>query len=193
MATCEDMAEMLSAWHDGELDAFQVACVEEHLDSCPRCRELRDRLTVLDSMVIRFSPIPGPDLEEKIQRALVPPPPRRGMRRLLSMATAALVLIAVSLALLVTGDRADARRMATQYMTSLETISDQVIETQDAMLKTMEWDLNAMKLMVGCSELESKEALPLLNQINGLLQEVERLQKNNELGTHEDKTKGDKQ
>lgn len=201
MADCEYMAEMISAWHDGELDANDVARVEKHLAECPQCRELKDRMSALDSVVMQYSPLPGPELEDRIEKALnhairesdsrgpqtgeprikesgirEPGTRKQGLRRLISLATAALILIAISLVLIVTGDRAEARRVANRYVESLANMSDQVLETQDAVLKTMEWDLNAMKLMLGCSEMETEEAKPLVDRIDSLLLEVERLQ-----------------
>lgn len=167
------MEEMLSAWLDGELEADEIALVEKHLEACPACRSRKESFEAVDKLAGRARSHPGPGLESRIQRALDSTTPRPALRRLLSIATAALVLIAVSLVILVTSDKADARRDAAQRMAALEVMNHQDREDQEALLKTLEWELNAMKLMVSCSDGGDTERLE--KRIDELLTKVERV------------------
>ncbi len=43
--------ELLPAWAAGELEAAESQAVERHLESCPECRELADRLAAIQAAV----------------------------------------------------------------------------------------------------------------------------------------------
>lgn len=175
MAECEEMAEKLSAFMDGELEAEEVSALREHLRTCPACRNLEEGFGAVDRLVGRAVSRPSEALEGRIRAALNQPRPNRGIRRLLQISAAALVLIAASLVILVTGDRADASRLAVPAA-ALEAMNLQVLEDQQALLKTLEWDLRAMKLMVSSPELEEGKAKQLLDEIDLLLAKVKRLE-----------------
>lgn len=51
MAPCDRVRELLSASLDGELPADAVGRVDEHLAGCARCREERQRLAQVRSLV----------------------------------------------------------------------------------------------------------------------------------------------
>jgi anti-sigma factor RsiW len=173
MTDCRVMEERLSAWLDGELEPDEIALVEAHLEVCPACLRRKESFEAVDRLAGHARVHPGSGLEGRIQRALDPATPRPALRRLLSIATAALVMIALSLVILVTSDKADARRAAAQRMAAIEVMNQQDKEDQEALLKTLEWELNAMKLMITCSDEDNTEHLE--KRINDLLAKVEKV------------------
>lgn len=112
--------------------------------------------------------------------------PRSAWRRIISVATAALILIAVSLVILVTGDRADAEN-ATARMIAIEEIQSQTLRDQEALLQTLEWDLSAMKMKVNCADLDPEKEKAMLQRIDELMGNVERVRLKDE------QPKGDEQ
>jgi predicted anti-sigma-YlaC factor YlaD len=182
MSGCEHYEELLSAWLDGELEGEDAASLMEHLESCPGCRGRNERFRHVDRMVTRVNTEPGPALEGRIRSALIPKP-RDPFRRLLSVAVAALVLIAASLVILVTSDKAAASRAA-ESLAALDVMHDQALEEQEAILKSFEWQLNALKMEVAHSNLDDQNTDPLLRRIESLLNEIEtiRLEERNEKG-----------
>jgi hypothetical protein len=91
------------------------------------------------------------------------------------VAAAAVVLIAVSLVILVTSDQAGAGDVS-KHISALKSMNTQALLSQDTLLKTFEWDLNAMKLQVRCADLEDREENDLLARIDGLLRAVEEIE-----------------
>jgi hypothetical protein len=71
---CKDMRELLSAYHDAELDSSERAQVEEHLNGCADCRE---ELAVVQSVVSSLKSLPtvslskdySADIESLLKRA----------------------------------------------------------------------------------------------------------------------------
>ena len=62
-------AEMISAYLDGAIGPEEQALVEEHLGSCPRCREMVEDLRALAATAARDEPPPVPaDLATRIGR-----------------------------------------------------------------------------------------------------------------------------
>lgn len=54
--TCEEMRPLLSAYHDGELDAVQRAELDEHLPDCEACRTELARYRRLGQAIRRDAP-----------------------------------------------------------------------------------------------------------------------------------------
>ncbi|MHC4945790.1 MAG: zf-HC2 domain-containing protein [Planctomycetota bacterium] len=173
MGDCEQFAEMLSAWLDDELEADEQAALEAHLADCPACRALKRRFQAVDELATKSETLTDSGIAGR--RTSGQPAPWLGMslRRAASIAAAALILIAVSLFILATGDRSEARRAATENLAALNAMNQEAYKDQDAVLKSLEWDLNAMKLTVRCSELDEKSAEALLGRIDQLLEEVD--------------------
>ncbi len=73
---CKDMRELLSAYHDAELESSERAQVEEHLNSCDDCRE---ELAAVQSVVSSLKSLPtvslskdySADIESLLKRAAV--------------------------------------------------------------------------------------------------------------------------
>ena len=71
---CKDMRELLSAYHDAELDSSERAQVEEHLSGCADCRE---ELAAVQSVVSSLKSLPtvslskdySADIESLLKRA----------------------------------------------------------------------------------------------------------------------------
>lgn len=175
MADCEEFAEMLSAWIDGELEQGELSRLEKHLETCQACQDLKRRLEAVDRLAIKHS---GPPESREMKPSFNIEPAKKsesGWRRLTSLAVAALVLIAVSLVIIATGDRAEARRSAAENLTALKVTNQEAAQGQEAVLKSFIWDLNAMKMDVCYSDLEGENAQSLLNRIDALLDEVNRI------------------
>lgn len=201
MAGCDEYAELLSARQDGELDAAEAALLDDHLRECPDCVTMARRLAKVDFIIdstdrVASGPgsLPHLALRERIEDALrerieerlgriVSPSGRRVGARAVQFAAAALILIAVSLVILITSDQADAGLIA-PHVTGLEEADDETIKNQNALLDTLEWDLNAMRLEVRCADLDKQSSSKLLERIDALLQEVERtrLDDNKDMG-----------
>jgi anti-sigma factor RsiW len=183
MNGCENYEEMLSAWLDGELEVEKETSLMQHLESCPGCRSRSEGFRSVDRLIARFNTAPGPGLEGRIQRALMPKPQSHFFGRLMRVAVAALILIAISLVILVTGDNAAASRAA-ESLAALDVMNDQALEEQEALLKSFEWQLNAMKMEVANSNLDDQGANPIIRRIENLLNEIEtvRLEEHNEKG-----------
>jgi len=183
MVSCEEAAEMLSAKIDGELDKSEAAILAKHLESCGDCRGLKERFHAVDRLVAGAPPAPGPDLKSRIERSFETAgrlaTRRGGPGRLASIAAAALVLIAISMVVIVMSDHASADRVE-QKMVVLDAMNTQTLEGQDAVLKTFEWELNAMRIMLSYSSLEG-EAEPILERIDTLMSEINRLQQRSDL------------
>lgn len=182
MSGCENYEEMLSAWLDGELGDEEESSLMQHLESCPGCRSRSEGFRSVDRLITRFNTAPGPGLEGRIQSAVMPKP-QNPFGRLIRVAVAALVLIAISLVILVTGDNAAASRAA-ESLAALDVMTDQALEEQEALLKSFEWQLIAMKMEVANSDLEEQNASPIIQRIENLLNEIEnvRLEEHNEQG-----------
>ena len=196
MAGCDEYAELLSARQDGELDAAEAALLDDHLRDCAECGAMARRLAKVDFIIDSADQLVGTDrvvaapdsvphraMRDRIEDAMrdriderlgriVSPPRRRVAPRAVQFAAAALILIAVSLVILITGDQADAGLIA-PHVTALEKANDETIKNQDALLDTLEWDLNAMKLEVRCADLDEQSSSKILERIDALLQEVE--------------------
>jgi len=178
MSDCEITAERLSADLDGELDEREQALLSAHLEGCAACRALKERFVALDGLVRDCSALAPPaPLEDAAAPLLTEggPGAARGLRRLTSLAVAALVLIAASLLILVFGDRADARRAAAHSMAALQALNDETIKGQEMVLQTLEWDLQALKVSLACSEMKEQNTQTLNERIDALLKEVERI------------------
>lgn len=199
MAGCEEYTELLSALQDGELDLAEQALLDEHLAACAGCRAVKERLAQVDFIIdstdqvaSSSQEVPRPELRNRIEERLARSLAAHGtsnrrprlVARAAQLAAAALILIAVGVVIMVTGDRADAG-LIDSHVTALEEASDETIKNQDALLDTLEWDLNAMKLEVRCADLDEESSSKLLERIDALLQEVDRTR------CDDQKTKGD--
>jgi len=178
---CDRAAEMLSARLDGELDADEAALLEEHLGSCGDCRDLAERLEAVDRTAALADIRPRPGLQGELE-ARIAGTARRGTRRgtgsglrlFARLAVAALVLIALSLVILVTSDKAGADSVAA-HVAALEEINYQAIGEQETILDTLALDLNAMKLKVRFADIDQENADALLARIDDLLGAVDRV------------------
>ncbi len=54
---CRELGDLLSAYHDGELDEQQRAAVEAHIKSCPQCRQTEEDLKKVGALVAGLAPI----------------------------------------------------------------------------------------------------------------------------------------
>ncbi len=179
MVSCEEAAELLSARMDGELEEGERASLEEHLMACGTCGGLEKRLEAADRLLARAHPKPGPGLQARIEKALEPAAKpttaiTRSASRLLRIAVAALVVIAVSLVITTMSDKADASRVE-ERMYFLDAMNTEALKGQEAMLKSFEWELGAMRLMVEYSDVDSAQAGPILNRIDELMNEIRRV------------------
>ena len=78
-ARCQTLGDMLSAYHDGELDKKQRRAVEAHIAACPYCRETRDDLRKLGALFAGLAPVlPSADwvssVVERLAAEPAPPP-----------------------------------------------------------------------------------------------------------------------
>jgi predicted anti-sigma-YlaC factor YlaD len=177
---CERAAEMLSARLDGELGKEEAAALEEHLSACSSCIFLSDRFAAVDRTAALSNVSPQSGLEKEIEARIAGSVRRGGgdgLRRAAQLAAAALVLIALSLVIIATSDKADANGV-TAHITALEEINDQALKYQETLLETLALDLNAMKLKVRCAELDDQDSRALLDRIEDLLGEVDRARLN---------------
>ena len=182
MISCEHAAELLSARQDGELEPAERREVEEHLSACAGCRGLEERFAAVDRLAALGYAGPLPDLHDEVAGRLARRNGRPagktsadgtpGLRRILRVAAAAVVIIAVSLVILVTSDQAGADDVSA-HINALKSMNNQALLSQDTLLKTFEWDLNAMKLQVRCADLGDNEERDLLARIDGLLQAID--------------------
>ncbi|MFH0944149.1 MAG: anti-sigma factor [Planctomycetota bacterium] len=180
MDGCEEYAELLSEYLDGELGAPESARVEWHLQQCPACREVLTSFQTVDRMVGAGASLPAKELEARIRAAVLHVPGRRirPVRSLARLAAAALVLIAFSLTVLVTGDRADARRAAVPIAT-LEVLNDQAQQDQDALLQTFEWELRSLRVQIDCLEAGEESQNMLRERVERLLRRVQETRETN--------------
>jgi predicted anti-sigma-YlaC factor YlaD len=177
MDRCEEMAERLSAWLDGELEAEEESLLMEHLQACPDCRKRSAGFEAVNQLLTPSNALPRPGFEKRLEGELFRKPAVRrfvDLGRVLRVAAAALVLIAVSLLILVTGDRADAKRAAA-HAVALQRMNQEAAIDQEAELDTFRWDLKAMKLKVKSLELDANRSEVLLERIDDLLTEVEKV------------------
>lgn len=182
MTRCETRFEALSALLDGELVGAEQAELEQHLQRCARCRSELERLEAADGLLVGVVPEPSAELEIKIRRALaaVPdaepgpaaPMSRRGLRSVARYASAALVLIAVSLVILVTSDQAGASR-AVEPLVAIEALNEQAEKDQQTLFQTLEWELRSLRLELACMELGAAESELLNSRLESLLHAVE--------------------
>ena len=59
----------------------------------------------------------------------------------------------------------------------LDIMNEEAAEEQAAMLDTMQWQLEALKMEVDYSELDEGKSGPILQRIESLLQEVEKVRR----------------
>lgn len=68
---CEQVTPLLSALHDGELDAEERNAVLAHLSSCGSCSAYLDSIRSMSELATQLpAATPPPDLVEKVERAL---------------------------------------------------------------------------------------------------------------------------
>jgi hypothetical protein len=186
---CEEMAELLSARLDGELGDDEAALLDEHLLACDSCRELAVRLEAVDATAALVAIEPRPGLEEELEARVartLKPGPMAKTGPLARLAVAALVIIALSMVILVTSDRAGADGVA-GHVAALEKINYQAIGEQDTILDTLALDLNAMKLKVSFADIDKENADALLARIDDLLGAVDRVRLDETNGKGEEK------
>ncbi len=175
---CETMGERVSAYHDGELRDAERVELERHLAECHACRRRRERFAAIDRSLNDTElepPLHPMHLEERIAHALHEAPVRGDRSiawpRLIRVAAAAVVVLAVGMLVLVTSDRADAGRTAVPLAT-LELLQRDAAGDQRAMLKTMEWELRALRLELGRLDVDEENRSPVLSRIDRLLERV---------------------
>jgi RNA polymerase sigma-70 factor, ECF subfamily len=54
---CRVLGDLLSAFHDGELDEQQRAAVEAHIKTCPQCRQTEEDLKKVGALIAGLAPI----------------------------------------------------------------------------------------------------------------------------------------
>lgn len=180
MDRCEQHAELLSEYLDGELEALESSRVERHLRQCAECRQVMASFQAVNRLVADSSSLPAPELETRIRQAVLPAPKRqvRPLRSLARLAAAAAVLIAFSLIVLVTGDQADARRAAVPIAT-IEVLNEQAQQDQDALLQTFEWELRSLRVQIDCLETSEESQAALRERVERLLQQVKQTRDSN--------------
>ena len=179
MDRCEQHAESLSALLDGELEAGAARAFEAHLEDCSLCRAKLAAFQTVDQGLTQRTTLPSVDHEARVRAAVQarrrgarPTGPVRSGTRLLKLATAALVLIAVSLVVLVTSDEAGAHRAAVPIAT-IELLNEQERQDQNTLLETLEWELRSLKLQIGSLRLEPTEQAALSERVERLLRQIE--------------------
>ena len=61
MENCETYLEWISAHLDGQLSDEEERELEEHLDQCPTCRAIEERLAALHDSFQGLEDIPAPE------------------------------------------------------------------------------------------------------------------------------------
>ncbi len=106
-ASCEIYHNAISAQVDGEDLGLPPGWLDDHLATCPACREFKQRVTALESQVRLASLEPAPDLTPRVLAAIGALPARARRRVELQLrfglAVAALVQLALSLPMLLFG------------------------------------------------------------------------------------------
>ena len=75
---CADVADRLSAYADGELEAEMREKIVAHLSRCPACRAELTALAKLDGLIRKISPVESCfDAAQIVSRIQPSPPPRR--------------------------------------------------------------------------------------------------------------------
>ncbi len=54
---CRELGDLLSAYHDGEIDTKQRKAVRAHISACPQCRETEEDLKKVGALVAGLAPI----------------------------------------------------------------------------------------------------------------------------------------
>ncbi len=90
------------------------------------------------------------------------------------MGVAALVLITLTASVLLQSNAPD-RDALTEPLATLEVINLQSDRDRQAMLKTMQWDLRALKLEVDSSHLEPDQARQMNAEIDRLMARVQQV------------------
>lgn len=93
---CRDARDRLASWLDGELAPAEAELLEMHLDACPACRDLAERLSAQAPVLELVRPAPDRNLEregwwDRMDAALAEEMARReradrGRRRVLAVA-----------------------------------------------------------------------------------------------------------
>ena len=101
---CEQAIPLLSAFHDGELDAGQRDAVLTHLSSCGSCQARLDAIRSMSELAAQLPAAkPPPDLVDKVERALADKRKpslgeRQARRRILAMLVLGAAAMVVGLA-----------------------------------------------------------------------------------------------
>lgn len=171
MDACEVMGERLSADRDGELLDAERTELQQHLRGCSACRRRAERFAAVDRALSANELAPSDGFERRLARAVPPAGRAAAWPRLVRVAAAAVVLLAVGMLVLVASDRADAGRIAAPIAT-IELLQRQAADDQRALLRTMEWELRALRLELGQLGLDDESRSPVLSRIDRLLEHV---------------------
>ncbi len=69
---CQEIQNLLSTYHDGELDSDRRIQLEVHLERCPEClAELAEMRGISSAMYALIVPIPKPELWDRIANSLI--------------------------------------------------------------------------------------------------------------------------
>ena len=100
MRNCEDIRERLALYLDNELQGAERAAVEAHLQNCDACASFFEKEVSFLNVVRESEPlhVASPELRAKVQKIIAgsqvePVPARSGLRWLLPIAAAVLVLL----------------------------------------------------------------------------------------------------
>ncbi|MFO7915047.1 MAG: zf-HC2 domain-containing protein [Candidatus Krumholzibacteriales bacterium] len=58
---CEDYQKMISRWLDGELEEAEIDSLDSHLSVCPRCREVKSELSMVNELHLSLVDQPVPE------------------------------------------------------------------------------------------------------------------------------------
>ncbi len=126
------------------------------------------------------SPVPPSTNGARVADAQQPhlSPSARGSRaparrhQLFRLATAAVLMLGVSLTILVTGDRADASKLV-EPATEIQAMNLQLIREQEVLLQTFAWELKALQVQLDHLDVDETQAEALRERIASSLERVE--------------------
>jgi mycothiol system anti-sigma-R factor len=121
--SCDEIRNLLDAWHDGELDRARRTAVERHLEGCAECASLSGAQQVLTQVITRKTPrYRAPSaLRRRIEAELVtsaPPPAKQPPWRMIAIAASVgfFILLGWNASMLRSGGVAPAQDIASEIV-----------------------------------------------------------------------------
>ncbi len=157
-SSCERFGRLISAKVDGELELEVSKQLDQHLEMCTICRQRMQVFGEINELVYSAA---APDETaffpvKPVEKRLVEWHNKIGksLMRWIPLAVAASVLIGFIIIALPSGPTVTAEQIA-MPLAELEMINDEQSESQAQMLKTLEFELRALKLELGSLNGES--------------------------------------